>query len=342
MARLRTVLSFSVIRQSGAMMRLSMKICTGLALVLAPLTAMAQSGLTTTSLKADGLNYESEVTALYLGDFANARLRPEGDAYSFLLRNYIDAFSRKCPAQLPANKVEITAQRCTAERVTRNGYGVEISRDCAQWETYGTGRYADPALMNISKRLEAKQGRDVIGSIVPTQGGDLGSYSRRITDIALAAQGDMDTLLGQNACSSGALKRFQANLERFGSGSPALKLAGGATLASTRGSGGAYVPSDYGKMVDALIEQNARGWMMNRYLPGSVTAVSVTQKDASGRPTNISARYRFNQLGQIQNGSVQVAFRDGRPVCMYFFDARSTCRVPNPGIVTAYEKGEYQ
>ncbi|MEL7198120.1 MAG: hypothetical protein AAGL10_07370 [Pseudomonadota bacterium] len=322
-------------------MKIASRLAALFVLVSASLAA-AQSGLKPGSLKVEGLNYESEVSAIYQGDFANARLQPEGDAYSFLLRNYIDAFSRKCAAQLPANKVEIMAQRCTAERVTRNGFGVEISRTCAQWETYGTGRYADPALMSISKRLEAKQGRDAITSIVPNRGGDPAAYSRRITDIALAAQGDMDTLLGQNACSSAALKRFQANMQRFGSGSPALKLAGGATLASTRGGGGAYVPSDYGKMVDALIDENARGWMMNRYMKGSVTAVSVTQKDAAGRPTNISARYRFNQLGQIQNGSVQVAFKDGRPVCMYFFDARSTCRVPNPGVVTAYEKGEYR
>lgn len=282
------------------------------------------------------------MTALYLGDFPNARLRPQGDAYAILLRPCIDVFSRQCPWQLPANKVEIMGSRCVTECVTRDGYGFEISRTCAQYESYGTGRYADPALMSISRRLEAKQGRDVFDSIVPNRGGGPAASSRRITDFALAAQGDMDTLLGRNSCTSPALKRFQANMQRFGSGSPALKLAGGATLASTRGGGGAYVPSDYGKMVNALIQENARGWMMNRYLPASVTGISVTQKDAKGRPTNISARYRFNQLGQIQNGSVQVAFRDGRPVCMYFFDARSTCRVPNPGVVTAYEKGEYR
>lgn len=322
-------------------MRFALKLVSILT-VLSASAAVAQSSLKPGSLKVAGLNYESEVSAIYLGDFANARLQPEGDAYAFVLREYINAFSRRCPNALPANKVEIMAERCVAERVTRNGFGVEISRTCAQYETYGTGRFADPGLMSISKKLEAKQARDVVGSVFPTQGGDPTAYSRRITDVALAAQGDMDTLLGQNSCISPALKRFQANLERFGSGSPGLKLASGATLASTRGGGGAYVPSDYGKMVDALIGENARGWMFNRYLPGSVSNVSVTQKDASGRPTNISARYRFNQMGQIQNGSVQVAFRDGRPVCMYFFDARSTCRVPSPGIVTAYEKGEYR
>lgn len=327
-------------------MRLSKKLFAGgLALTLAPIAApiavIAQSGLTPSSLKADGLNYETEVTALYLGDFANARLQPEGTAYAFLLSEYIDAFSRRCDAQLPSNKVEIMASRCIAENVTRNGYGVEISRTCAQTETYGTGRFADPALLRISQELDRKQAQVILGDMFP-QGGDPAASTRRMTDIALAAKGDMDGLLAQNSCSSAAIKRLGANLERFGSGKAALKLAGGATLASTRGGGGAYVPSDYGKMVDALIEENARGWMMNRYMKGSVSNVSVTGKDASGRPTSLSARYRFNQLGQAQNGSVQVAFKDGRPVCLYFFDAPSTCRVPSPGVVTAYEKGEYR
>ncbi len=304
--------------------------------------ALAQSSLGPKSLKAGGLNYESEVTAIYLGDFSNARLQPEGDAYAFLLREFINSFSRTCANALPANKVEIMGSRCVAERVTRNGFGVEISRDCAQYENYGTGRFADPGLMRISSRLEAKQSRDVLGSIIPRQGVDPMASSRRMMDVAVAAKGDMDTLLGQNACTSPALKRFQANLERFGSGSPALKLASGATLASTRGGGGAYEPSDYGKMIDALIGENARGWMFNRYVPGSVSAVSVINRDGQGRPALIDARYRFNQLGQVSNGTVRVTFTNGRPACIYFFDAPSTCRVPSPGVVTAYEKGEYR
>ena len=322
-------------------MRFSAHLVVGLAACIGLASLSAQTGLGASSLKADGLNYESEVQAIYLGDFANARLEPEGNAYAFLLQNYIDAFSRKCPRALPANKVEITAQRCVADRVTRNGFGVEVSRTCAQYQTYGTGRFADPALMEISARLERKQSREILGSIIP-QRGDPGAQTRRMTDVALAAQGDMDRLLTQNSCTSAALKRFQANLQRFGSGSAPLRLSNGATLASTRGGGGAYVPSNYGKLVDALIAENSRGWMFNRYMRGSVSNVSVTRKDSAGRPLSINARYRFNQMGNPSSGSVRVEYREGRPACLYFFDAPSTCRVPSPGVVTAYEKGQYR
>ncbi|KEO88734.1 hypothetical protein EH31_14940 [Erythrobacter longus] len=325
-------------------MRISALLLAGATAFVGLASLSAQSGLGAGSLKVDGLNYESEVQAIYLGDFANARLQPEGNAYAFLLDKYIGAYSRTCAAHLPSNKVEIMASRCVRETVTRNGFGVETNRYCSQSETYGTGRFADPDLLALSKRLESRQAGEILGSILPTQGQAPGASSRRMVDQALAADGDMERLLSQNGCTSPALKRFQANFERFGTGAAPLKLANGATLSSTRGggNGAAYVPSNYGKMVDALIRENARGWMMNRYMQGSVSNVAVTRKDASGRPLSISARYRFNQLGTLTNGSVTVEYRDGRPVCLYFFDAPNTCRVPSPGVVTAYEKGEYR
>lgn len=323
-------------------MRFSFAITLVLAVLFAPFAASAQSSLKPASLKVDGLNFESEVAAVYLGDFANARMEPTSNAYSFLLREYINSFARLCPRALPANRVEIMGSRCVAETVTRNGFGVEVSRSCSQYESYGTGRFADPALLKISDDLQARQSRAILGSIIPQRGVDPTASTRRMTDVALAAKGDMDVLLGQNACSSAALKRFQANLQRFGTGLSPLRLAGGATLASTRGGGGAYVPSNYGKMIDALIRENSRGWMLNRYASGSVSGVSVGGRDAQGRPAQISARYRFNQLGTPTNGTVRLTFRDGRPACLFFFDAPQTCRVPSPGVVTAYEKGEFR
>ncbi|MEP1422076.1 MAG: hypothetical protein ABJK59_09935 [Erythrobacter sp.] len=323
-------------------MRFPVQFFVGVAACVGLASLSAQSGLGPNSLKVDGINYESEVQAIYLGDFANARMQRDGNAYAFLLNKFIAAYSRTCAAQLPSNKVEIMATRCLRETVTRNGFGVETNRYCSQSETYGTGRYADPDLMTISKRLESKTAGEVLGSIIPRQGQDPGASSRRMVDQALAANGDMEKLLSQNSCNSAALKRFQANFERFGSGGAPLKLASGATLSSSRGGGGTYVPSNYGKMINDLIAVNAQGWMLNRYMSGSVSNVSVTRKDPAGRPLTISARYRFNQLGTPTNGSVRVEYRDGRPVCLYFFDAPGTCRVPSPGVVTAYEKGEYR
>ncbi len=322
-------------------MRVLLSVFVSFAFLVSSVTASSQAGLSPTSLKVDGLNFESEVTALYLGDFGNARMERDGSAYSFLLSEFINAYSRICPSHLPRNKVELTKTRCIAETVTRNGFGVETNRYCSQYETYGTGRYADPALLRISSNLDAKLSREVLGDIIPRQGSDPAAASRRMTDVALSAKGDMDRLLAQNSCGSAALKRFQANLERFGSQQAPLRLANSATLATVRGGGGAYVKSDYSKLVDALVRVNAQGWMMNRYIGGSISQVSV-RTGADGRPIRINARYRFNTLGQVSNGAVDVSFENGRPKCLFFFDAPQTCRVPSPGVVTAYEKGEYR
>lgn len=307
--------------------------------------AVAQRGMSANSLKVDNLNYESEILAIFLGDFANARMEPESSQYSVLLSGFIGAFSRKCDSSLPANKVEIMASRCVAEQVTRNGFGVEISRSCARYETYGTGRFADPVLLAISKRTQGQQSNILLGDILNGQGRAPGAGARQMTDVALAAQGDMDTLINQNQCGSAAMARLQTNLKRFGNGERGLKLANGATLASVRqgsGASGAYVPSDYGAMIDALVAENARGWMINRYVRGSVSSVSVGSKDAAGRPGRVTASYGFNTLGQISRGNVVLTFEDGRPACLYYSDAPRTCRIPSPGIVTAYEKGEYR
>lgn len=312
-----------------------------LAALLSGTVAYAQSGLGAGDLNVGGLNYESEATALYLGDFANARLEPEGNKYTFLLNDFIDAYSKKCDAYLPANKVALTRERCVQETVTRNGFGVETNRYCSQYVTEKTGFFADPDLHRISTALEKKVSREIIGSIIPQQGTDPGATARRLTDIALAGNGDMAKLLSQNSCTSPALKRFQANLERFGTNQAPLRLANKATLASVRGGDGPYVPSDYGKLIDALIAKNAQGWAFNRYIRGSVSGVNVGATP-DGRPNTINARYRFSQLGQPNNGSVRLTFKDGRPACLFFFDAPRTCRIPSPGIVTAYEKGEFR
>ncbi|MGB3470021.1 MAG: hypothetical protein WBA51_04290 [Erythrobacter sp.] len=302
----------------------------------------AQTGLGSGDLKVSGLNYESEATAIYLGDFANARLEPEGNKYAFLLRDFINVYSRVCDAHLPANKVALTRSRCVRETVVRDGLGVETNRYCSQSVTEETGFYADPDLLRISKALEQKLAREILGSIIPSQGSDPGATARRITDIGLAGKGDMSALLSQNSCTSPALKRFQANLERFGANQPPLRLANKATLASVRNSDAPYIKSDYSKLVDALIAKNAEGWGFNRYIRGSVSGVSTAGADTKGRPIAINARYRFSQLGQATNGSVRVTFKDGRPSCLYFFDAPRTCRIPSPGIVTAYEKGDFR
>jgi hypothetical protein len=49
---------------------------------------------------AKGLNSETELTAVYLGDLAHARLKRDGAEFDFLFGNYLKAFARRCSAYL--------------------------------------------------------------------------------------------------------------------------------------------------------------------------------------------------------------------------------------------------
>lgn len=307
--------------------------------------AYAQSGLTANSLDVDGLNYETEMTGLYLGDFANARLRNNDMRFLVFMNQYIDAFSRQCAAALPRNKVEITESRCVQESTPVNIYGNPVGpTTCSQYQSFGTGRYADPDLYRAANRLEANLTPRAMGDALGLTGGDPIEWSRQMADVALSVGDDMPNLLTKNGCNSAAVRRLQANIQRFADGREPLRLANGATLASLRSGsgGGAFVDSNYQRMVDELIRENAQGWSFNRYVAGSASQVSVGRRDSQGRPARLSASYRFSGFGGAQAGSVDISFENGVPKCLYFFDAPNVCRLPSRRVITAYEKGDYR
>lgn len=72
------------------------------------------------SFSAKGLNYEKELTCLYLGDFAHARLERDSLEFDTLFGSYLGAFARRCSEYLPANKVEMTRSECAREQYTEN------------------------------------------------------------------------------------------------------------------------------------------------------------------------------------------------------------------------------
>lgn len=306
--------------------------------------AYAQSGLQPNSLNVDGLNYETELTALYFGDFDNARLQNNDIRFLVFMNQYIDAFSRICAASLPKNKVEITESRCVRESTPVNVYGNPVGpTTCSQYQNFGTGRYADPDLYRTANQLEANLTPRAMGDALGLTGGDPIEWSRQMADVALSVGDDMPHLLTRNGCNRAAVKRLQANIQRFADGKAPLRLANGATLASQRSSDGqAFVDSNYRRMVDELIQENARGWSFNRYVAGSASQVSVGRRDSQGRPASLSARYRFSGFGGAQAGSVNISFENGVPKCLYFFDAPRVCRLPSRRVITAYEKGDYR
>jgi hypothetical protein len=167
------------------------------------------------------------------------------------------------------------------------------------------------------------------------------TISQQITDQLTAVGTEMETLIHTNACGSPGLRNFQANLIRFANGDHPIKFAGAVT-SGLAGSvpGGPAKDADYTRLLDDLVAANARGWMMNRYQPGSITDPIVSH-DPQGRPVRVMARYGYADSQGTQRGRVTVTFKDGSPDCMYFSDEPDTCRVPAAGVVSAYEKNAY-
>jgi len=306
--------------------------------------AQAADALKAESLNLDKLNYEKELTALYLGDFANADMEPESGSFASVFPSYVTTFARNCAGYLPSNRVEITKQECARESTPVNVYGNPVGpTTCVEYRTVGTGLYAKPELLAISERLQALQGGQLIGDFF-NRSGDPMATSRKLTDVLLLANDDMNKLFGLNRCDSQALQRLEDNMARFAQGGTPLRLASGDTLADVMARKPKHdlsKPADHARLIDDLITENSKGWAFNRYIRGSVGNVNVRSRDAQGRPQRISANYRFSQMGQAVGGSVELAFQKGLPKCLYFFDASSTCRVPSPRIANAYERGEY-
>jgi hypothetical protein len=167
----------------------------------------------------------------------------------------------------------------------------------------------------------------------------------RAVDAATSVGRDMDSPLELNTCTSPGLKRFQDNTMRFALGQPALHLPGGETLASIapkKSPDAAFKDSNYTRLVDDLIAENAQGWMLNRYVRGSTSSVTVSSRDSLGRPSKIVGSYSFDSANGRRQGSVTVQFSDGLPQCVFFFDFPTTCRTPSRRIITAYENGRYR
>ena len=297
----------------------------------------AQPALTRASFSTSGLSNAKVLTNLYLGDFVNVTLERNGIMFKALFSQYLDAFARHCNAFLPANKVEIMRTVCAQEQTPVNRYGAAVGpTTCTQYRTEGTGLYADPVLYRADVQLESATALDSIGQVMRTmqQGNPLGSAMNTVGSVQVMAN-DMNSLVRINACNSTGLKRFQENVVQFALGKSPVRLE----PASRQAQAGPFKDSDYTKLVEDLVFEQSRSWMMNRFVGGSVSNVIVSSRDSAGRPAVLAAQYLFNGRSR---GSVKVTFTDGLPACMYFFDLPSMCRAPSSRIIAAYENGNYR
>jgi hypothetical protein len=153
---------------------------------------------------------------------------------------------------------------------------------------------------------------------------------------------DMSTLVQVNACNSPGLKRFQENLMLFALGKQPIRLSGGPATAPAASAASPEVLSkdqNLTRLVQDLVLDQSRTWVMNRFVNGSVSNVAVSSRDAQGRPAKVTGSYLFNGNNR---GSVTISFSGGLPECIYFFDFPSMCRTPNRRIVEAYGNGAYR
>ncbi|WP_319583543.1 hypothetical protein [uncultured Pseudodesulfovibrio sp.] len=292
------------------------------------------------SFTTKDLNYGTEMMAIYLGDFQHARLSPDEAVVSGLFERYLYAYGRYCADYLPKDKVPITEQICIEETETTYLSG-RVETECSQWGERKTGLYADRVLYAAHKRLGYKAGTKTFMDMFKS-GNPLSGMS--VVDDAMSIGNDMDRLVRENGCGNAGLDRFERNFYNFIEGRQPLLLPGKETLAMVRQAVNvdrSANAQNLGALLDDLIAENAKGWMMNVYQRGSVGNIMV-DKNGAGLPSSVRASYVFSSMGQRANGQVVLKFQNDIPACLYFSDAPQTCRHPSKRIIKDYENGRYQ
>lgn len=288
---------------------------------------------------AKGLNYEIELTDIYMGNFEDVPFERENIFFNNLLSAYVSEYAKNCASYLPPDKIQLTRQECSQEQVTKNGFGMIISRNCISYRTVGTGYYAAP---NMYAAMEALQ-QFHLDNVLTMIGHDDGlGMAARMSGELKAVQMDMAALIKMNGCDSPGLKQFQENLRLFALGHDPIRLE---TLIAKRKEDKTEIAGnqDVKSLVEDLVYENSRQWNFNRYQKGSVDNVQILAYDRKGLPGKLKAEYFFTGFSGKQKGSVTVTFdSDGFPDCMYFSDFPTVCRPANRKIVNAYAKNTYR
>ncbi len=306
---------------------------------------------------AAGLNDEDDLVRIYRGDFQSIQLDRGGTPFMLIISGYMTDFGNDCKQFLPPDKVEITQQVCndgpSSEPYSPDGgvhdvYGNRIQpTGCSGYHTEGTGVYADPQLYDAVKDIAAQSQVHLVQNMLGISTGKNGraanpfTIATQMTDQIVAVSGEPRALIRANGCGSQGLKNFQANLIRFANGENPVQYAGAvASAPAASPSGGPAKDADYTRLLDDLVTENARGWMMNRYQAGSISDPIVSH-DPEGFPVRIMARYTFSGTQGRQTGRVTLSFKDGKPDCLYFSDAPDNCRAASQRVISAYQRNAY-
>jgi TonB family protein len=186
--------------------------------------AAAEARLSEDSFETQGLINEAVLRGIYRGYVSPGSIDRNGPLLPALMQGYLTSFARRCSAYLPPNKVEMTSPKCATERVTRNGFGVEVSRTCVEWVDVPTGLFADPGLYAAKNQLDRPEAAANTLATLLT-----GNPIATATDMLSKVRGatdDMVRLVEMNACGGPGLKRFAENLRRVALNLTPLKIDG--------------------------------------------------------------------------------------------------------------------
>ncbi|HKJ41603.1 MAG TPA: hypothetical protein VKA27_05880, partial [Sunxiuqinia sp.] len=106
-------------------------------------------------------------------------------------------------------------------------------------------------------------------------------------------------------------------------------------------SGGPTGQQDFSRLIDDLVTNQAKTWMFNRYISGSISNIAILSKDNQGRPAIIKADYHYSGFNGNSKGWVKILFNNGLPEGIYFFDFPNNRKKPSSSVVASYAQGDY-
>jgi hypothetical protein len=296
----------------------------------------------TLQFKTDGLYFAEFYDYIFRGHFEHIEITREDTDFLMIFEQYLRAYGRQCDRFLPTNKVKIMDEVCARKEESFNAYGDLLSSTCIEWTWVPSGLYARPELydakMEVDRIQRAKGLQTVMAMIMDPNA--MGNSVDRIHKVN-GLKNDMVQFFTLNPGNSAGLKRFEENLKLFAWQKQGIRMQGNSKFTTMKKSGGPTGRQDLNTLFDDLVANQAQTWAFNKYVAGSISGVSVQQKDSQGRPAVAKANYSYSGFGNSSTGWVQINFTEGLPKCMYFFDFPSNCKTPNSSIVASYAQGDY-
>jgi hypothetical protein len=293
------------------------------------------------SFNTKSLKNEELLKNFFKGNFIEIPFNKEDILFRVFINHFMYASARHCNSKRKKNSVQIYKDVCKKERVTTNGWGVEISRYCVEWTQQGTGLYTTSRLYDAYSHIKRIMNNDsfknawkLLAQIHKDKG--FRNLNNMALDVKLL-ESDITEFIRLNGCNNKAIKRLEDNIIRFAHNKLPLKLDGAVLKINIDYS----IEKNFKKLIDDLVYENSKKWSVNKFITHSVKDVKIVYKDNENRPIKISANYNYEGLFGYQKSNVKITFIDGVPDCLFFRDKPKICRTADRKIVSNFIGGKY-